>query len=73
MGSNTFNQTIGSQFGGNQQKLDVWKLLIKDEAEKFLVESEEKRLKKKTTQADYKSYLDRQMDQNKAQQHLKKA
>jgi hypothetical protein len=73
LGSNTFNQTIGSQFGGNQQKLDVWKLLIKDEAEKFLVESEEKRLKKKTTQADYKSYLDRQMDQNKAQQHLKKA
>ena len=51
----------------------MWKLLIKDEAEKFIVESEEKRLKKKTTQADYKSYLDRQIDQNKAQQHLKKA
>jgi len=39
--------------------MDVWKLLIKDEAEKFLIESEEKRQKKKMTQADYKSYLDR--------------
>jgi hypothetical protein len=65
--SNTFNQTTGlSSYGGNQQKLDVWKLLIKDEAEKFLIESEEKRMKKKMTQADYKSYLDRQMDQHKA-------
>jgi hypothetical protein len=67
--SNTFAQTTAgvSAFGGsNQQKLDVWKLLIRDEAERFLVESEEKKMKKKMTQADYKSYLDRQMDLNKA-------
>ena len=53
--------------------MDVWKLLIKDEAEKFLIESEEKRQKKKMTQADYKSYLDRQIDQHHAQKHLKHA
>jgi hypothetical protein len=57
------NQTQG---GGGQQ-LDVWKLLIKDEAEKFLIESEEKRMKKKNTQADYKNYLDKQIDQHRAQ------
>jgi len=44
----------------------VWKLLIRDEAEKYLIENEEKLQKKKMTQADYKSYLDRQIDQHQA-------
>ncbi len=54
------------------QKVDVWKMIIKDDANKYQIETEEKRIKKKLSQADYKSYLDRQMDQHKATEKLRR-
>lgn len=41
--------------------------MLKDDVNRFQIETEEKKLKKRNTQADYKSYLERQMDHHKAQ------
>ncbi len=49
----------------------MWKLIIKDEANKHQIETEEKKIKKRLSQADYKSYLDRQMVQHKAKESLR--
>ena len=41
--------------------------MIRDDANRFMQEQEDKKLKKKMVQADYKSYLDRQVEHVKAQ------
>ena len=42
--------------------MDVWKIMIRDDASKFQQETAEKKIQKVTNQADYRSYLDKQMD-----------
>jgi hypothetical protein len=46
--SNSFinNNTFGSRQNSND-KLDVWKVLIRDDANRFVQEQEDKKLKKK--------------------------
>lgn len=46
----------------------MWKVLIRDDANRFQIENEEKRLRKRNNQVDYRSYLDKQMEQVRAQQ-----
>lgn len=46
----------------------MWKVLIRDDANRFQIENEEKRLKKRNNQVDYRSYLDKQMEHVRAQQ-----
>lgn len=46
--------------------LDAWKLMIKDDVRRFENETEEKKIKKRMMQADYKNYLERQMDHHRA-------
>ena len=45
--------------------------MIKEDAQRYQIESEEKRQLKKNHQQDYKSYLDRQMDQHRLQELLR--
>lgn len=56
-----------SNLKDEKDKMNLWKVLIRDDAARFQQETEDKKTKKKVTQADYKSYLDRQMEHARAQ------
>jgi hypothetical protein len=43
-------------------KLDMWKFMIRDDANRFKIENEEKQVEKKIHQASYKLYLEKQME-----------
>lgn len=38
-------------------KIDMWKFMIRDDANRFKIETEEKQVEKKIHQASYKLYL----------------
>lgn len=50
------------------QKLDVWKVMIREDVKRFKQETEDREAKRKTLQADYRSYLDRQLELQKQRQ-----
>lgn len=62
-----FQKTLGGNIGKPAiGGLDAWKLMIKDDVRRFENETEEKKIKKRMMQADYKNYLERQMDHHRA-------
>ena len=55
----TNKNQMSSRGPSDNEKMDIWKVLIRDDANRFQKETEDRKVKKKLTQADYKSYLDR--------------
>ena len=51
-------------------KLDMWKFMIRDDANRFKIENEEKQVEKKIHQASYKLYLEKQMENQRQTNQL---
>jgi len=61
--------TMDSSFMGDMRrppdqgtKLDLWKVMIREDADRFQMEQVERKAQMRATQVYYKSYLDKQME-----------
>ena len=72
MRNNAMAVTMDSSFMGDlrrQQvspetgtKLDLWKVMIREDADRFQTEQVERKAQMRATQVHYKSFLDKQME-----------